>query len=132
MNFGTYLFISNLRWKKVIDESKTNAPFINWKVACFISDETKARAIIRLIKAGGGEAVQIKKIQSSVRFTLVIHDDESKSEGEKFATERDIPHYPHLLIADHLLYSVPSKMPVLPIKYYDSLSSDGKSRLFSI
>ena len=101
-------------------------------MACFISDETKARAIIRLIKAGGGEAVQIKKIQSSVRFTLVIHDDESKSEGEKFATERDIPHYPHLLIADHLLYSVPSKMPVLPIKYYDSLSSDGKSRLFSI
>lgn len=54
---------------------------------------------------------------------MAIHTQVTKSYAEKFAANQRIKCYPSLLVADHLLFSVPSSVPVLPIKYYDKNKS---------
>lgn len=106
-----------------MDESKNNAPFIGWNVACFIENEQNANALIRLIKSGSGRAVYIDSpdnYKNYSDFTMAIHSESLKHTADKFAIEKKIKCFPSLLIADHLLFTVSSSEPVLPIIYYEN------------
>lgn len=97
------LAVVSLKWKLKINESIENSPFYNWNVACLISEEDKARSLIRIIKAGHGNASIPNCRSLSNRFTLVIFDKTTRSDAVELSKISSIPCYPYQCIPDYIM-----------------------------
>lgn len=121
------LAMVSLKWKEKIKERRSNYPCHDWRIACFLSNQEKAKAIVRIIEAGNGSCHLMKQPTraSSSRlslssYTLVICDELTKTEANEFANRNNLLCYPFQAIPDYLMQS---PVPILPLKHYGALSS---------
>lgn len=117
--FNWFYFVS--RWFEKIVENSENAPFANWNIGCFIETEKKSEALLRIIKAGHGNATNILNESYDARinkFTLLIYENGTKDSAIKYSLQLGIPCYPFQCIPDYLMQAEKSDLPHYPITYY--------------
>lgn len=125
---GSKLANVSLKWKNNIQEKKQNAPFFSWNVGCFLQNDDKSKALIRIIKAGYGSASIINdstKKSSMSKFTLIIYDNTTKTKVEEIAALYKLPYYPFQAIPDYIMQCIISDLPVLPLSYYQNIETKG-------
>ncbi len=117
----------SLKWREMINEKKQNAPFFNWKVGLYLQDEEKAKALLRIIRAGSGQAMYFESsssIKQSDKLTLLIYDSLTRDSVRTMAGILNVPCYPFQAIPDYLMQCIISDKPVLPISHYEKLEGN--------
>lgn len=110
----------SLKWQASIQENKKNAPFYDWNVGCYLEEEDKSKALIRIIKAGYGSASLATSRRSTTKFSLIIYDEKNREKANGFANELKVPCYPFTSIPDYIMLCTRGSAPILPISYYET------------